>query len=291
MPNSLHTSEKGTAINPAVADATRSGEPDRYLAALLAPTEQREALLALAALSAELSTIPARVVREPAMGDIRLQWWRDALAMPPEIKTAHPVADAVREAISRQGLPTDLLEDLIDSRSALIRQPVSLSQDEQRDMLWKTEGLLFALGARIVGLPDSPEVDATCVAAGEAYGLTRLLLGLPRSLAQGRVLLAKPQLDSADLDAEALLAGVTNANVGLLLQVCSAQIRGNLDAARGFVTNLPRRVRVPFLPLALVAPYLRALERLGQALLRQEAYVAPFTRVRRIAAAHLLGRL
>ena len=63
-----------------VAAIAREGEPDRYLAALLAPAPEREALLALAAFAAELTRIPLRVVQEPMMGEIRLEWWRTALA-------------------------------------------------------------------------------------------------------------------------------------------------------------------------------------------------------------------
>jgi hypothetical protein len=76
-----------------------------------------------------------------------------------------------------------------------------------------------------------------------------------------------------------------------LLAHCSAQIRRDLDVARQFTATLPRAWRVAFLPLALVEPYLRVLERSGGALLREETRVAPLTRVCRIAAAHLFGRL
>jgi phytoene synthase len=57
------------------------------------------------------------------------------------------------------------------------------------------------------------------------------------------------------------------------------------------VANLPRHVRPAFLPLALVEPYLRALERPGRDVLRAPAALAPLTRVWRIAAAHWLGRI
>ena len=68
--------------DPVIASA-RSGEPDRYLAALLAPPAARADLLALAAFASELARVPSLVTREPTMGEIRLQWWRDALAARP----------------------------------------------------------------------------------------------------------------------------------------------------------------------------------------------------------------
>lgn len=287
-PNSAQPDGDGSPI----AAVAKDGEPDRYLAALLSPPAQREALLALAALSTELSRIPLRIVHEPAMGEIRLQWWRDALDLPLELRTGHPVADAVRNAAQSHQLPAELLEALIDARSVLLDATSPLTEDGFRNFLWKAEGALFALGAHVVGLSASAQVHAGCVAAGQAYGLARMLLELPRMLAGGRIPLAKVQLDSAGLTAEDLLAGAAGgAKIEALLGECSAQIRRNLDVARQFTATLPRAARLAFLPLALVEPYLRALERSGGALLREETRVAPLTRVCRVAAAHLFGRL
>ena len=82
-----------TAAADAVAAAARAGEPDRYLAALLSPSSKRLGLLALAAFSAELANVPRLVTREPGMGEIRLQWWRDALHGDDGTRTGNPIAD------------------------------------------------------------------------------------------------------------------------------------------------------------------------------------------------------
>jgi hypothetical protein len=60
---------------------------------------------------------------------------------------------------------------------------------------------------------------------------------------------------------------------------------------RPFLATLSRPERAAFLPLALVEPYLRSLERLGPALAKAQAQVSPFKRVRRIAGVHLFGGL
>jgi phytoene synthase len=57
------------------------------------------------------------------------------------------------------------------------------------------------------------------------------------------------------------------------------------------VAHLPRSLRVAFLPLALVEPYLRALERQRGNPLRQETGIAPITRLAKIAVGHWLGRI
>ena len=115
-------------------------------------------------------------------------------------------------------------------------------------------------------------------------------LDLPAALAQGAVPLAKSQLEAAGVNAEDLLSGTADAGIVRLIGDNSAQIRRNLAIARQYTRRLPRARRVAFLPLALVEPYLRVLARSGPALLREEAGVAPLTRVCRIAAAHVLGR-
>ena len=284
-------SAKPDADSASAAAVAKAGEPDRYLAALLSAPGQQEALLALAAFSTELSRIPLRTVHEPAMGEIRLQWWRDALVFPPDLRIGHPVADAVRKAVRSHELPSDLIEGMIDGRSLLLHDTASFAGDVLSEVLWKTEGALFALGAHVVGLPASADVHASCVAAGQAYGLARLLLALPAMLATGHVPLAKVQLDAAGLTGEELLAGVADARIERLVGDCSAHVRRNLSDARAFSATLPRGTRVAFLPLALVEPYLRTLEGAGAALLRPETRIAPISRVCRIAAAHLFGRL
>jgi len=276
----------------AVAAVARAGEPDRYLAALLAPQPQREALLALAALAAELARIPRLVVREPLMGDIRLQWWRDALGLAEGQQSGHNVADAVREAARDYDLPAALLDGLIEGRALQLRGAPFADEQVLHDFLWETEGALFALASRVVGLPAGADVEEACSVSGRAYGLARLLLRLPRELSLGRVPLPQTQIATADLTAQELLAGTGGGTkVAGLMSAYHGQIRASLARARKYAAQLPRRTRIAFLPLALVEPYVRALERPGVLSLREEARIAPLTRVCRIAVAHLFDRL
>ena len=61
------------------AALVREHDRDRYLATLFAPAETRDALFALYAFAAEIGRV-RDVAREPMPGEIRLQWWRDAIA-------------------------------------------------------------------------------------------------------------------------------------------------------------------------------------------------------------------
>ena len=59
----------------------------------------------------------ARVVREPLAGEIRLQWWNDAIEGKAAGEVAaNPVAAALLESVARYRLPAELLTGLIAAR-------------------------------------------------------------------------------------------------------------------------------------------------------------------------------
>ena len=267
-----------------------AGEPDRYLAALLAPPAARDGLLALAAFSAELGRIGHLVTREPMMGEFRLQWWRDALASPdPAPRTGNPIADALRETAVRHALPVPLLLGMIDAHASDLEAEPFATEAALDRYLAGSEAAQFNLATRFTGGSEGPHLEAASAAAGRSYGLVRLLLGLPHALAQGRLPLPRARLERAGIDD---IPGQPDpAKIAAWMTSLSGEVRANLEAARQHVAKLPRPARVAFLPLALVEPYLRALERPGRNPLRDLAEIAPLQRIWRIASAHWLRRM
>src|SRR4051794_28190129 len=61
-----------------VGAIVRRHDRDRFLTALFAPAARREALFALYAFNFEVAKT-REVVSEPMLGQIRLQWWREAV--------------------------------------------------------------------------------------------------------------------------------------------------------------------------------------------------------------------
>src|ERR1700723_3891664 len=59
-----------------LAKAVREADPDRYFASLFAPVSRRPYLYALYAFNHEVAHV-AESVREPMLGAIRLEWWRE----------------------------------------------------------------------------------------------------------------------------------------------------------------------------------------------------------------------
>ena len=83
------------------AALVREADRDRYLAALFAPADKRDALFALYAFNVEIARV-RDVAREPMPGEIRLQWWREALEGKRDGEArAHPVAAALRATLAR----------------------------------------------------------------------------------------------------------------------------------------------------------------------------------------------
>ena len=98
-----------------VATLVRSADPDRYVATLYAPAERRRDLFALYGFNAEIASVRERV-REPMAGEIRLQWWRDAIVAPVGTMTGNPVVDELRRAIHAGDLPPKAFDDMLAAR-------------------------------------------------------------------------------------------------------------------------------------------------------------------------------
>ena len=93
----------------------RENERDLWLAALFAPERLRPHLHALAAFAHETGGVAARV-REPLAGEMRLAWWREALAgaRPAEAAGA-PIAAALIDTMAKFALPVSAFEGLLQA--------------------------------------------------------------------------------------------------------------------------------------------------------------------------------
>ncbi|HEU0017879.1 MAG TPA: squalene/phytoene synthase family protein, partial [Methyloceanibacter sp.] len=158
----------------AVRTVARDGDPDRYASALFAPRAAREPLFALYALNVELARI-AEHASEPQLGEIRLQWWRDALdCASVNEATGHPVADAVGSAVRRYALSRDRIAGLIDARSFDVSVKIMPDTAALDDYIGKTAGALFHLAAEVAAPHGAGAIEPAARAAGIAYGLTGL---------------------------------------------------------------------------------------------------------------------
>jgi phytoene synthase len=263
-----------------VYQAARAGDPDRFASALLAPRPVRDDLVALAAFSGEIRRI-GETVSEPHLGEIRLQWWRDALHDGIKgTRSGHPVADRFAEALSRHAIPLSLIDDCLEAHAhTLYTEPPA--DDAALDLEFDLkEGRLFEVAAWMLGA-DAPAHEAAVRDAGRAYGATMLALRLPYALARERSPL--PPQRGIDWAEPALARQGLNGLAG--------EARMHLAQLRSTFGALPRPMKTALLPLALVEPHLKVLEDQGHDPVRDLARISPLSRMARLALAHWRGRV
>lgn len=244
---------KGNRIESrAVAQTVREGDRDRYWSALFAPRNVRTDLLALYAFNIEIARIPY-LVSEPMVGQIRLQWWRDAIELSSaSTRTAHPLADALARAIRRHRLPKDRLQMMVDARLFdLYREPMAGSA-ALHAYVRETAGSLFSLSCQILG-GSGEKVEMAAEAAGLAYGLTALMRAVPLHAASGRLFLPLPSLQGAE---GGLNPQASDASLRRELGGIANTAHDELRRFRALAGELDPSLRPAFLILALVEPLL-----------------------------------
>jgi phytoene synthase len=171
----------------------RRFDEDRWLASRFAPAEVRARLVAIYALNHEIART-ADVVTQAAIGDIRLQWWRDALAEVFDGKPvrAHPVLAAIAQAHREMPLPRDALGALIDARSRDLDTAPFATFSEIDGYLEGTTGNLVRTALAACGAT----VDTQIVSAvARAWGYAGLLRAASHWRARGRSVLAQEHAD------------------------------------------------------------------------------------------------
>jgi phytoene/squalene synthetase len=171
------------------AAEVRRSDPDRYFSALFAPAELRPHLFALYAFNHALAHV-GESVREPMVGEIRLQWWRETLEGARAGKPrGHDVARALAETLARVKLPVELFDAMIDARSFDLMDGTLTDYATYLDA---TSGNVMRLASRILGAAQ----DDLAREAGLAYGLAGLLRN--QATGRGKAFLADPAAATAD---------------------------------------------------------------------------------------------
>ena len=293
MTGAAMKSSTGAETEAGLAELTalaRAYEPERYLAATLAPKPQQAVLIVLAAYAADLQRIPATAT-QPMLGEIRLQWWRDSLELIAKgSRIGSPLADALGKAIRTYDLPLPLLVAMSEARAwELYDDPMS-DQAALDGYLSKTEAVPFELALRMLGMP-AGDAGALSQPAGRLFGMTRLLARLPVHLAAGRQPFPETILAPYGISAETLLTGNVTAEIRRMIVALADDITAGLAALRPQLRALSRIERVALLPLAAVPPYLGTIVGQSRDPVRDVADLAPLARLWRIAGGHVLGRI
>lgn len=236
---------------------------DRWLASLFVPQDRRRHIHALYAFNCEMARIN-ELVLEPLLGEIRFQWWRDALeGASLDDALANPVSAALLDTITRFDLPKGLLLELIGARAGGLygERPPSLAALES--YLQATCAHLFRLAALTVGGEESAVRREVSSSAGFAYGLTGLMRALPWLRAQGALFVPFELLQAHGVEPGEFAAGRASPAVRAALADLRTLARRHFDQFTAGLDSLPGKCKPAFLPLCLCEPYLQLMERRG----------------------------
>ena len=232
----------------------RHHDPDRFLCALFAPPERREALFTLIAFNHELARA-REVASNPLIALIRLTWWREAVEHAAEGRPArqHDVAGPLHAAIRDGLLDAEGLIGMAEAREAEAEEAGIASTAALHAYLRGTAGGFAVVAGRLLGAPAGllPALQQ----AGMLYGLAGLLRAVPALAGQGRCLLPRDLMAPEAVIEEA-------ARAAPIIRQLAAEAPA-LPALRG----LPRAAIAAALPLVLARRDLRRLAR-GQAVRR-----------------------
>ena len=237
------------------ATQVRAHDPDRFLTCLFAPVERREALFALYALNYEIAKT-REVVREPIMGRIRLQWWRDAIdeLYRGQVRE-HQVLTALAGVLPGR-VPAELIMQLIDARELDLEDSGPPTSSSLIDYTRATGGALMQMAARLLGATDEALLHAADD-LGEGTALTGLLRAIPFHATQNRLYLPADLLRQMGLDpSRPVEQGNSSLEVVTYLMALEAE-----RLLRSAPRYIPRAFAAAYLPATLAQTTLRRLRK------------------------------
>lgn len=159
----------------AIADIVAKGDPDRFDACMVAPVAARAVLFPIYAFNVEVSRA-TWAISEPMIGEMRLQWLRDALDDIANGKAArrHEVIAPLADVLDGEG--ARILDRLVQTRRRDLDSTPFGDVEQFREYLDATGGGLMWAAARALGGDD----EACFRTLGRVSGLANFLLAVPR---------------------------------------------------------------------------------------------------------------
>ncbi len=231
-----------------------------WFACMFAPQAQRRHLHALYAFAHEVERISA-IVSEPALGEIRLQWWREALQGERAGEAnANPVAQALLQTIGDCKLPASALLALLEARRFDLYADPMPTLNDLEGYCGETVSILFRLASIILCAGAEPGGADACGHAGVALGITEKLASLPQHAARGRCYVPGDVLLRHGALPQAVGAGVVSDPLLAALAEMRSIARDHLNTALALLPDMDIRARPAFVQLSQVAPLLRRME-------------------------------
>jgi phytoene synthase len=229
-----------------LTEHVRRHDPDRFLTALFAPPEHRDALLTLYAFDHELARA-REVTSEPHLALIRLHWWREVVE---GARRRHEVAGPLGELLDGGRLAPDALRPVIDAYE-IETEPAIETLAEWRAWLLAGAGGIAVAAAGLLGAPE-PEAFRS---AGAAFGAARVIRWNHVLARRGRCLLPADVMEEAGMTPHEAIAAPDSPAVATVLDRLAAESRRFL--AQSPAGLVPRAYVAAALPAVLARRDLR----------------------------------
>lgn len=240
----------------------RRSDPDRVRSAMFADEPRRERLILLYAFHLELAKVP-ELVSEPMIGQIRYQWWREAIAEIYESDSVrkHEITTPLRALLLDYEIPRFWVDQLIDGRERDIDPRPFQSLTEAQDYCAITSGALMKIAVKLCGEDEGQGIEA----AGIAWGLT----GLARAYGYYH---------------ETMLSAIS------FERLCQSAKAKHIEAA-GSIDQLSNEAFPAVAYASLVRPYLKRLTQTGFDPKKEQVTYTAFAKQIRLLGSVLRGKI
>jgi phytoene/squalene synthetase len=230
--------------------SVRAADPERWRTTLFAAGPERARLVAIYAFNLEIARV-RETVSEPMLGQIRLQWWREAVD---EIAAGGPVRKhPIVEALASTRPDLAALRDAIDARER------DLDDTPFADP-FEMEGYARGVGGSISRAAFG-KWHRAAEPIGTAYALAGLLRALPFFARQRRTLLPADLMAQAGLDPDAIHENKAGSALRKVIEPIARRAERLLDDARAH--DIPKALFAAALPAKVASLALRRLDRVG----------------------------
>ena len=240
----------------------REHDHDRYLTALFAPADRREAIFALYAFNAEVART-REAVSEPILGQIRLEWWREAIdgIYRYEVRE-HPVVEGLSEAVRRHELDRVRFERLLDARGDDLEEAPPADLAALEAYAGATSGALAELAMAVLGFADEAPLRAAHL-VGTAWALIGLMRAVGFHAQAQRLYLPEDLLTGQGVERRAVLDLKPSEALNRVVREVTCRAADQLAEARSLKSDVPRGARSILLLGILANRYLTEFERAG----------------------------
>ncbi|MFP6712964.1 MAG: squalene/phytoene synthase family protein [Rhodospirillales bacterium] len=250
-----------------MAEETRRQDRDRFLCTLFAPEDAREGLFTLLAFNAEIAK-SREVVSEPLLGEIRLQWWRDAIeriyADPAGNFDDHAIVAGVAKIINHDNLSRSLFDQLINARSRDMIDEPPKNDTELREYAVGTVGRLNALMLELLQ-PSGTQRSENLAEASEHVSVAWALTGIIRASSilskYKRIFMPQSLMQDCGFDTYTFQAQKPTPEIRSAIKHMVEIARAEIGHARSKLGGkIDKRYRAIFLQASLAELFLNRIE-------------------------------